>query len=412
MTAIDRFDPFERRITEAIVEIAAERQPDYLDSVFQVTARSRQRPRWALPERWLNVNRMTLAAAAVAIILLIGGGLLLSRFNSPDDVGPATPGPSPSATARESSVAMPELMWGDWHAENVPIPGSSTPHLVRLSLMWQDGLNGVLQIDDDSLPRMFQFTPLAAPDGELRIRASSTIGCAIDEYGRYRWSRSADGLFLTLQLVEDSCSARATAFARTWVHSLTAVTDGGVGVIPSRGWLQVTVPKQRMGMGGPEGVAELTTFGDVQPFRAFVAITNVGGFGDPCSLGDAKPKPIAKTTVAFEGYVRGLPGASVTATSRFVGGYPATKLEVSIDPAVDCPNHKIAAFLPENLDTGSTWSFDPGEVQTLYILQTSLAGKGDGSNEGATLLVWYQGPSGEEQGVIDSMTFLSQLPMP
>ena len=56
MTALDRFDPFERRIGDAIDEIAAARVPDYLDDILQLTARSSQRPRWTFFERWLPVD--------------------------------------------------------------------------------------------------------------------------------------------------------------------------------------------------------------------------------------------------------------------------------------------------------------------------------------------------------------------
>lgn len=56
MTAFDRFDPFERRIGDAIDEIAAPRTPDYLDDLLRQTARTSQRPRWTFPERWLNVD--------------------------------------------------------------------------------------------------------------------------------------------------------------------------------------------------------------------------------------------------------------------------------------------------------------------------------------------------------------------
>ena len=56
MTAFDRFDPFERRISEAIDEIAAARLPDYLDDILRQTARTAQRPRWTFPERWLPVD--------------------------------------------------------------------------------------------------------------------------------------------------------------------------------------------------------------------------------------------------------------------------------------------------------------------------------------------------------------------
>jgi hypothetical protein len=46
VTSIDRFDPFERRITAAIDEIAAPRRPDYLDDILRQTAHTSQRPRW------------------------------------------------------------------------------------------------------------------------------------------------------------------------------------------------------------------------------------------------------------------------------------------------------------------------------------------------------------------------------
>ncbi len=56
MTAIDRFDPFEQRITAAIDEIAAPRRPDYLDDILRQTARTSQRPRWTFPGTWLPVD--------------------------------------------------------------------------------------------------------------------------------------------------------------------------------------------------------------------------------------------------------------------------------------------------------------------------------------------------------------------
>ena len=43
MTAFDGFDLVDARVAGAIDEIAAASRPDYLDDVFQVTARTRQR---------------------------------------------------------------------------------------------------------------------------------------------------------------------------------------------------------------------------------------------------------------------------------------------------------------------------------------------------------------------------------
>ena len=56
MTTFDRFDPFERRIGEALDGLAPLGRPDYLDDLLRQTARTRQRPRWTFLERWLPVD--------------------------------------------------------------------------------------------------------------------------------------------------------------------------------------------------------------------------------------------------------------------------------------------------------------------------------------------------------------------
>ena len=57
MSATDRL---ERDLTAWFVETAAPRTPDYTDDILRQTARSRQRPRWTFPERWLPVSVITL----------------------------------------------------------------------------------------------------------------------------------------------------------------------------------------------------------------------------------------------------------------------------------------------------------------------------------------------------------------
>jgi len=110
MNTIDPFDPFERRIADAVQEIAAARMPDYLDSALQLTARSRQRPRWAAPERWLYVNRFKYAAAAVAVAIIGIVGLSLAGGKPPPTIGasaPPTVAPSVPAVLPPSPSAAP-----------------------------------------------------------------------------------------------------------------------------------------------------------------------------------------------------------------------------------------------------------------------------------------------------------------
>jgi Tol biopolymer transport system component len=112
MTAFDHFDPFERRIAEAVDEIAAARLPDYLDDIFRATARQSQRPRWTFLERWIPVDTMLSRApvvgrvpvrALVLLLLLLAlvAGTLLVYVGSPRHV------PAPFCPARNGSLAYP-----------------------------------------------------------------------------------------------------------------------------------------------------------------------------------------------------------------------------------------------------------------------------------------------------------------
>ncbi|MCJ7710515.1 MAG: hypothetical protein MUQ32_06735 [Chloroflexi bacterium] len=132
MTTIDRFDPFEQRITAAIDEIAAPRRPDYLDDILRQTARTSQRPRWTFPERWLHMDtavpRSSLARRlpVQSLVLLIILALIAvaatavwvgSQRRVPPPFGPAANG-SIAYTAngdiyvREALDAQPRLLLG------------------------------------------------------------------------------------------------------------------------------------------------------------------------------------------------------------------------------------------------------------------------------------------------------------
>jgi Tol biopolymer transport system component len=107
MTALPRFDPFERRITEAVDEIAAARRPDYLDDILRQTARTSQRARWTFPERWLPVDtalprsafggRVPFRSLAIllVIIAMVAASIALyvgSQRHLPAPFGPAANG--------------------------------------------------------------------------------------------------------------------------------------------------------------------------------------------------------------------------------------------------------------------------------------------------------------------------------
>ena len=72
---------YERRLPELLDELAAPRTPAYFDDILGQVGRTRQRPGWTFPERWLPMSavserlsaapRVPLRAVAVAALILI-----------------------------------------------------------------------------------------------------------------------------------------------------------------------------------------------------------------------------------------------------------------------------------------------------------------------------------------------------
>ena len=404
------------RLLRAWLDLMPDEAPDrVIASVLQATQDSpqvRSLP-WNGIRRSPRMNRLTLiAATALVAVALVGGAIFFTSGRQ----GPVVPTPAPSLsptaapspTTLDAVAAAPQATWGDWIADAEQIPGaSSRAQRIQLAFNWDGGRTMWVQLNDEDGRFVVESSSLAAPDGEIWLRADAGgSGCSFGDNGRYRWDRSTDGLFLTLELISDDCEPRAVALTRTWVRSHGAVNDGGPGVLygmdPD---MQFAMPTgQRYGLGGGDHAAELKTFGDSLPFRGFVAIKNPGGFGAPCASGDAKKIDIAHTTQAFANYVRELPGATVTTSDVTIGGRPGTQLDVSIDANVTCNlTDGIRAFHPELLSDAAEWAFNPGEVETLYILQM---------DEANTLLIWYQGGADEESTVLDSVTFIDTLPTP
>ena len=401
------------RLLRAWLDLMPDEAPDrVIESVLQSTQGVPQLRRlpWDGIRRDPRMNRLILiAATAVLAIALVGGAVLLST-GGPGPVSSPSPTPVPAsaaATAADLVAPMPEQVWGDWIAQTEAVPGLiATAQQVQLSLNWDGGLTAWLQLNGEDGRFVAESSSLDATAGQLRFRTDvGATGCTFGTTGSYRWARSSDGLFLNLELLEDECAPRGAALARTWVRSLGAVQDGGTGVAYGlTPMVQVSLPRgQRLAASGGTQWTEIKTFGDTQPFQAFVVVGNPGGFGAPCSTTDTKKLNITHTTDAFIEYVQGLPGLSVTTTPTEVDGRPAIRFDYSVDDAVDCPAGDVQAFHPQDPADEFAWGSVPGELQRMYIVQV------DGSN---TFLLWYQGNSETERQVIDSVRFIDELPTP
>jgi Tol biopolymer transport system component len=104
MTTERRFD---QDLPDLLTQVAQAPAPDYRDLIVQRTARTRQRPAWTFPERWLPMSAVTsraavtprfpmriVAVAALLLIVLIVGAALIagSQHRLPAPFGPARNG--------------------------------------------------------------------------------------------------------------------------------------------------------------------------------------------------------------------------------------------------------------------------------------------------------------------------------
>lgn len=171
MSAFEQFDPFEQRISASLHEIAPARRPDYLADVLDQTARTRQRPRWSFPGRWLPVgpaapggaagrawSRPLVVVALLALLALAASALLIvgSRPSIPLPVGPA----------RNGAIVYPTR--GDIFVRDEILGGGPARPLVTGSSK--------------------EYAPYISPDG--RTVAYAVRGTGTDDY---LWAIDIDG---------------------------------------------------------------------------------------------------------------------------------------------------------------------------------------------------------------------------
>jgi hypothetical protein len=398
------------RAARSFIEVGPTRAPEAAVEAallrIQSTSQERDWFPWRIP-RMTTPLRLALLVGA-AVLAIAGLGLLASGSPGP---GPApssspTPAPSPSLDAAVQAP-LPTRLRGDWQALATAAITNVTPagEPIQLSLDWDGGERAWIQTSTGD--QVLMSDSLEAAEGEIRLVSTGLAGgCALGDEGRYTWDRPGDGEFLTLAVTDDPCAGRAESLARTWVHSLSAVTDGGPGVLPWHGerWFRATLPSMRFGLSGATRAAELTTFDGGDPAISFIVLQDPSGFDDPCAAGGGNPSVIDRTTDAFVTYVEGLPGVTVTTEDGQVDGRPAVHLTIE-SAAAACPSGRITAFGPMQPTEDGDWGFAPGATQSMWIV-------GDGPD---TFLFWYDGDgvtAADEQAVIDSIRFLDELPTP
>jgi Tol biopolymer transport system component len=114
MTSDDRFD---RRFGSGVADLAAPRFPDYFDDVLAETGRTRQRPAWTFPGRWIPMvdiaqgraiaPRAPLRALAIIVAVLLMLAALAAAY-----VGSQRRLPAPFGVARNGVIAHTDAAGG------------------------------------------------------------------------------------------------------------------------------------------------------------------------------------------------------------------------------------------------------------------------------------------------------------
>ena len=427
MTAFDQFDPFERRISEAIEEIAAARRPDYLDAILQRTARTAQRPpllaRWGFRSR----SRFAIVVAAAGLVVAVAGGALLFGRATPPNVGPSpTPIPTPRALSTPGSLTeepsptpgptgplLPSALRSTWvaNAGAAASPGG-TSSLIRLVVSSSGDRLSIFEADVET------FASRAANDltSELDIVSTSTAGgCQVGDPGRYGFAfgtdgtiAGSDGTFLAVTPIEDRCAARASALGRGWVHTIDGESNGGRGIATSfNPMFLITLPLAESNATADAGLDELKLH---QPDRSLIVVRNPLGYVVPnCGFGGDR-RPIDPTIAAWTDYLRSFPGFTVETLPMSVDGHPATILTIRSTQTGDCAFGRVKVWFTAD-GTNYGWDIQQGNTAflgvvevdgSLFLFQWSLAGTPDAAQAVLT--------RDELQALLATVRFTDSLP--
>jgi len=424
MTAFDRSGQFDRRIVEALEEIAMPNPPEYLDDVLLRTARTAQRSPQFVVRRFRAVSRFSIAAAwATVAVTIVGGVLLFGRATPPGAGASPTPDQTPRALSTPGSLTeepsptpsatgplLPRGLRSTWVANAGPAasPGG-TPSLVRLVVSESGDRLSILEAGVET------FVSRAANEvtSELDLVSTSTAGgCQVGDLGRYSFAfgtdgaiPGSDGTLLAVTPIEDSCAARATALGRGWVHAIDAASNGGRGIATSSNpMFLITLPRAESNVVDP-GPDVLKLY---QPDRSLDVVRNPLGYVVPnCSLtGDQQP--IDPTIAAWTGYLRTFPGFTVETLPLRVDGHPAMIETISTVQTADCPFHRVKVWFTAD-GTNFGWDVQQGNTFVLGLVEV------DGS---LFLFQWNPMQAGEQavvtrdqlQALLATVRFTDSLP--
>jgi hypothetical protein len=372
-----------------------------------------RRPRLAGRVRYPTMSRFAILASAAAVVVAIGGVALAGWRPSADaPIGAPSASPAPSPSPTPATVATPTAapiaavapldasFRSHWLADVTTIDGVAE-HDPRVRLVVGSGGRDLALQTNKLGNTTLSSIPVEVTPTELRLVIDEkAAGCEVGDEGTYRWTISGDGTLLDLEPIADACTARASAFGRTWTRSLDAHSSGGRGVVSAFDPAAlVTLPEQPF---SGDLTADSAAIESIVARATFYAVKNPWGLAQPCGP-DTATAPLDNGIEPFVAYLRTLPGATVTTEGLEINGHPASHVTLAIDPAAACAAPAIDAWTAKNVTSGWRWSIKPGETASIHVVELP----------DATYVLQYAGEGvtpADEAAVMSSIRFLDALP--
>lgn len=442
MTPIDRF---ERQLPAALTDLADPRSPDYVVDILGLTARTRQRPAWASIGRWLpmgsstvrapggtSARRLTLIAIVAALAIIAAAALVMSG-GRPAPQPAVAPGPSAAAVsaAAPSGAApypsprpLPGALEGGWVRPAGVDSSLVSSQVATIAFGELDGNPSAsdYRVDRPNQPPVQGANVHEIAPGVIEINANEPTGsCVNGEAGRYAWSVTDDGQWMTLTPDgTDKCATRARLLPGTWQRSLAHDSIGGAGIaVNFQPYVQYALPRQSWtgwGGSGRDAVAVDSADGT----RSLRIWKDVDGFADACDISKGRAN-LAPGMDAFVRYLSTDPRFKVTHTEDLtVDGHPAVAVTFRIGDDLRAPCRAldgndtaktgVLLWVQRSANPDASWATGIASADTLVV--TEVDGASIVFEAAVTEAATGDGDFVADRTFLDTVKFVSELPSP
>ena len=407
------------RLARAWLELGPDEAPDRpIAAVLQAIETTPQvRRPWRWPVwRSPTMSRITILAVLAGTLALVIGGLVLSGGGpGPTPISVPSAEPSPG----EAGAPVPDAIKGGWSAASrgTAMEGAAVTTIV-LGGSAMDSSARQFSMDYPGMPsRRLDSNLVEIEPGVLRFRLGpGSSGCDVGAEGRYRWSVSADGQWLTLEQITEACPVRGEILAGTWQRNIGFSNPGGPGIATAfMPYMTVALPDQAW-TGNEFGNVD-TILADRED-RTFKVWKDLDGFVDPCDR-DRGRLLIDPGMDAFLAYLRDDPRFTVSEEREFqLDGHRAVEVIFQVGADITAPCWNLDGD-PANPKTGVLLWVPEAEPNPEFIWNGTIGDPGmnvvtevDGVTLTFEAAVLEDGVWRTDRETLDTVRFHDTLPTP